>query len=528
MSDTLPSVKPIADYAAKMLSAMAGVGDELLRRAVTRLLEVLDEGGTCVALSDLGDEAEVEAKLTALNVVGRAGDERPLIIDKGLLYLHRYHAYETRLATQLVRLARIHVAPPASATGDERRILSHALGVVTGGPGTGKTTLAARLLGLVADASSHPLSVALMAPTGKAAARLMESMRRITGERANLSIRHGTVHRLLGSRPDSVFFKHDAAHPLSCDIVVLDEASMMDLPLMSKLVDAIDSRRTRLLILGDPGQLPSIYSGSILADIVAAAERAVDDNAIAPCFVRLTKNHRSGEQPQLAKLVDAVRNGDGAAALECFDGDSLVIQRPPMPSQMPEFVEAELYIHMKALRVTSDASEALAQAARYRLVCMLRQGPCGAQEVNELALDIARKHGFAERGAHIFHGLPIIITRNDMQSGLFNGDSGVILRKGNGLCAYFESDTGPRAVSLQSLPPFEAAYAITVHRGQGSEYGAVTLLLPSADHPLLTRELFYTGISRARNKVKVLGTPELLRLALSRTERRASGLAGRL
>ena len=523
------AVQAVAAYAGRMLCELSGREDELLRRAVTRLLEVLEQGGTCIELSELGDAADVEKRLSELPVVGRVGEEKPLIIDGQRLYLQRYHAYESRLAAQLLRLAATSVEPPAGSSGDERRLLSHALGIVTGGPGTGKTTFAARLLGLVAQGASQPVSVALVAPTGKAAARLAESVRRSVGVQKNLLIAHGTIHRLLGPLPGSVFFRHNASRPLPYAFVVLDEASMADLPLLSKLVDAIDPASTRLIMLGDPGQLPSINCGSALADIVDAADKAGGmGNTIARCFLRLTKNHRSGERPELAALVDAVRIGDVDRALELLSGGGLSLERPPTADGMPEFIARELLPFMREVSAAADPRAALDAVGRHRLICMLRQGPCGADAANELALELARSQGFARRGERVFHGMPVIVSKNDTAQNLFNGDSGVVVREGRRLVAYFEGDAGPRAVPVQSLPPYEPAYALTVHRSQGSEYGAVTLLLPPTDHPLLTRELFYTGASRARVGVKVMATPDLVRLALGRKERRASGLGERL
>jgi exodeoxyribonuclease V alpha subunit len=517
---------PVSTYAVRMLSEMAGEESPLLSRLVSLLTDALENGGTCVELSELGDPAAVGKELAALPVVGRAGDERPIILDFDRAYFHRYHYYETRVALKLRTLAETRAYVPYDADAVEKTLLSRALGIVTGGPGTGKTTLAAKLLARMAATARHPLSVALAAPTGKAAARLGESVSKVVGDCANLTIVHGTVHRLLGPRPDSVFFRHDAAHPLLFDVVVLDEASMMDLPLLEKLLDAIDVSRTRLILLGDPDQLPSIYSGSALADIVLAAEQG---GPLAPCLVRLTKNHRSGENPELAALVDAVRAGDVPHVLSLFEkGGCLTLEKSPTPREMADFVKRELATDMRNLTDASDPVAALTAAAAHRVVCMLRQGPCGADAVNEAALELARVLGYAERRDRYYHGMPLIVSRNETKLNLFNGDSGVVLRRDGRLRACFAGEDGPRAVAVQNLPPCEAAYALTVHRGQGSEYGSVTLLLPPEDHPLLTRELFYTGVSRARNSVKVMASPELIAAALGRKERRASGLAERL
>jgi len=522
------AVPALAGHAASLLGQLAGAERELIQAAVTQLLTVLEGGGTCLSLSELGEPADVATRLAALSVVGQPGEECPLILDGLRLYLQRYHYYEARLAVQLLRLAETSAFVPSNAKGDAARLLSHALCVITGGPGTGKTTMAASLLELLSNGASGALSVALMAPTGKAAARLLESIRTVTEHCPNLQVAHGTVHRLLGSRPGSVFFRHNASRPLPYDVVVLDEASMMDLPLMAKLLDAVDAERTRFVMLGDPGQLPSIYSGCALGDIVEAAQNDAQGR-MAACFLRLTVNHRSGEQPDLAALIDAVRVGDAERSMTLFRrSNCLELLRPPLPDQMAEFVRCELSGYLESLSGAYTPEMALEAAARYRLVCMLRMGPCGADAVNLLGMELARHMGLCGRAARFFHGMPLIVTRNEHQQNLFNGDSGVVLEAEGRLCAFFPGANGPRAVSLQSLPPFEPAFALTVHRGQGSEYRDLTILLPSMDHPMLSRELFYTAVSRAQNSVRVMGTELLLRRALSRTVQRASGLADRL
>ncbi|MBN1404549.1 MAG: exodeoxyribonuclease V subunit alpha [Opitutales bacterium] len=527
MNELTSTLAPLSEHAADMLVRMAGGEAELLHKAVSLLLSVLEDGGVCISIAELGDADEVAARLSSLSVVGGAGDDKPLILDGGRLYLHRYHGYEVSLAQRLLQLASARSAFCNEGAGDA--LLSRSLAIVTGGPGTGKTTLAATLLEDMARASDGaPFSVALMAPTGKAAARLKESISRVSGKYPHVNITHGTVHRLLGPRAGSAYFKHDARRPLPYDVVVLDEASMMDLPLMAKLLDAIDASRSRIVILGDPGQLPSIHSGSALADIVEAARRA-PEGAIARCHRLLSVNHRSGEEPELAELIDSVRLGDADRVMALlYNSDALELCRAPGPEQMPDYVEAELGDYIAALHGAGDADEALAIAASRRLVCMFRQGPCGSDAVNALSLALAKARGYYGRDGRFFHGMPIMVTRNAHRQNLFNGDSGIVLREGRGLCAYFQSPDGARAVSLQNLPPFEPAFALTVHKGQGSEYRDVGILLPAHDHPLLTRELFYTAVSRARRSIRVMGNEALIRMALARTVSRASGLAGRL
>jgi exodeoxyribonuclease V alpha subunit len=291
----------------------------------------------------------------------------------------------------------------------------------------------------------------------------------------------------------------------------------------------VDGTRTRVFILGDPDQLPSIHSGSVLADIVAAAESG---GPLAPCHLRRTFNYRSGEQLQLAGLVDAVRTGDVPTVYGLIaQGGGIGLIPSPSAVQMNSFVRAELGGLIQALTEAPSPEAALAAATRSRMVCMLREGTCGADEVNRLATQLALTHvAKSESSARHYHGQPLIVTKNDHRSGLYNGDCGVVIGHGAARAAWFAgvAGEGPRRVSLQSLPPCESAYALTVHRAQGSEYDTVTLLLPPWDHPMLSRELFYTGISRARMGVRIASSESVVRAALGRTVSRASGLAARL
>ncbi len=515
----------LGEYAGEILVRKAGVEAELLGRVAAGLMRALAEGAVCLPLDSLGNPDELRTRLSTLGIVGGPGDEKPLVIDGPDIYLQRYHAYECALAARLLALAGVEHTVPSAVDGELARILSRGLGIITGGPGTGKTSIARRILALLAP-PDRPLSVMLAAPTGKAAARLRESVEPLLADRPLLQLAHGTVHRLLGPKAESAFFRHDARNPLACDVLVLDEASMMDLPLMAKLLDAVDPAGTRLLILGDPGQLPSVHCGSVLADIVAAGEGG---GLLAECQLRLLFNHRSGEEPRLAALIDAVRIGDADTVLALLRGaGQLALVPSPGPQDMPAFVERELGGLMDSLhRCEAGAAQALELAASRRVVCMLRQGPCGAESVNALALRLARQRAYYRQDARFFHGMPLIVTRNCHRQNLFNGDSGVVFEREGQLSAFFAPDD-EQGLPLRLLPQYEPAFAITVHKGQGSEYRDVTILLPPVDHALLTRELFYTAVSRARRSVRVAGGAELVRLALGRTLRRASGLARRL
>jgi len=545
-------------------------------------------------------------------LVDVASEAAPLVLENGLLYLRRYREYERRLAMGLQRIAASKPAsdslaslasvfarlfPTAKAAvldPNERQAslaldgdapvdhqalaaalaLRHTLLLITGGPGTGKTTTITRLLVLLAAQAQQQHAaaprIALAAPTGRAAERMAESLRRArealqtsdaidTDLIAALPTSASTLHRLLGTIPDSPRFRHDADNPLAFDVIVIDEASMVDLPLMTKLVEAVPDG-ARLILLGDPDQLPSVEAGDVLAAILRAAgsgEGVPEDDidALSPLLgadvplastshtfagrrLHLQKGYRQHAGFELAPLAQAVRAGDAERTLDLLRGGSLQRVHFHEGDSDPLQRDGEpLLAHWQALAAQDDPALALRQASELRLLTALREGAQGARGLNARieARLLGQRGGLGRAGdasgSSYFAGRLLQITENSYRHRLFNGDIGVCLRDEDGvLVAWFPGgeDGGLRAFHPATLPAHESAFAMTVHKAQGSEFDAVWLVLPAHDNRVLSRELIYTGITRAKRELHVLGSEAVIREALARHASRMSGLEGRL
>lgn len=517
-----------------------------------------------------------------------AAPDAPLVLENGLVYLRRYREYERQLAAGLKRIAgnTVDAGDPAKLAalfavlfpgkdrGDDRQAraaalaLLHPLLLVTGGPGTGKTTTITRLLVLLAEQaaqSGKPAPrIALAAPTGRAAERMAESLRlamqslAVAGVDADrlaaLPDSGSTLHRLLGTIPDSPQFRHHAGNPLPFDVVVIDEASMIDLPLMAKLVDAI-AAHTRLILIGDPDQLPSVEAGDVLSGILRAAGAGdrvdpPDADALAPLLgrlpaastreqaeqafrgrrVHLLRGWRQSESLQLAPLAEATRSGDADTALALLRSGGLAnVHFHEGEGDPLQTHGAQLLAHWRALAEAASPAAALAMAARLRVLTAVREGPQGARSLNARIEELLGG-GQRRLDAH-FHGRLLLVTENSYRHGLFNGDIGICFDDGEGrVMAWFPGvdPSSPRVFHPAALPAHDSAFAMTVHKSQGSEFDSVWLLLPQRGNRVLSRELVYTGITRARSELHLAAGEAVLREALARHASRCSGLAGRL
>jgi exodeoxyribonuclease V alpha subunit len=569
-------------HVARRLALLAGEEDEAVALAAALAVRGPRMGHVHVDLATARDTAAVdqdeEVDVAALpwpepeDWVARAGrsplvavgedpaDSRPLRLVGTALYLDRYWREEREVAADLTRLAvPVEIDETlledglARLFGDDRDGLQaracasavrRRLTVVAGGPGTGKTTTVARIVALLAEqrgaaglprasAQRVPLLVALAAPTGKAAARLEEAVHDEAAEldvgeevRAQLrDLRASTLHRLLGWRPDSSSrFRHDRGNRLPHDVVIVDETSMVSLSLMSRLVEAVRPD-ARLVLVGDPGQLTSIEAGAVLGDIVG--------EGTAEGIVVLERVHRYGRG--IARVAEAIRRGDGdgaVAALAAGGEDVTWIAADAADGEAAELAPLRTAAIAAARAVieaarAGDADTAIARLGAFRLLCAHRQGPHGvATWMERVERWLTAELG--DLGARWYAGRPLIVTENDYGLRLYNGDTGVVIAEAGGVMAAFERRGEIVRHSPARLGAVETVHAMTVHKSQGSQFATAAVLLPEPASPILTRELLYTAVTRARERLVVVGPEEAVRAAVARPVARASGLGARL
>lgn len=527
--------------------------------------------------------------LRASPAVGDGSGGCPLVLDAhNNLYLRRLWAQQQQLATSLngrvddahpqvdLDLLGAEIAQlfPRSGPDALQRVacaigVTRRFAVISGGPGTGKTTTVAKLLVLLQQHALRcgpPMRMLLLAPTGKAAARLLESLSSslaslpMTEEvRAHLPKGASTLHRALGWQPRTpTRFKHHAGNPLPADLVLVDEASMVDLSLMSKLVDAVGPA-ARLVLLGDQDQLASVEAGAILGDLCNAqgarppwsgelldtlsalglpqTEAGSPQPGLQDHIVQLSHSFRFDGASGIGALSRAINAGDGPGVLEALGSEQhpdLHWERIPAnahPNNL-EALRSVLRGGFQMLTFAKDPQAALALLARFRVLCAHRQGRWGVNAINRLCARILVQQGLIPAGEAWYSGRPVMVTRNDYALGLYNGDVGVALDSGDGqLRVWFPPETpgaALRAFHPARLPPHDTVFATTVHKSQGSEFAEVVLILPPKPSPLLTRELLYTGVTRAKERVEIYGNAAVLRAGVTARIQRASGLRAAL
>lgn len=558
----MPELTPNAvdRHFARLMVELHGAECPELEEAARTVSAWRAAGHICVPLTAL-TAADPAGKLRGTRVVGAPGDFKPLILDDaGRLYLHRYWAYEDQLARAI--LARVNAAAPAfdaerlaggldryfrdqPGTEWQRRAAEVAvrnnLSVITGAPGTGKTHTVTIVLALLQEqfaARGVAAQIALAAPTGKAAARMNESIQvalgRLSGaerlQDAALPQAATTLHRLLGTIPDSSSFRHHAGRLLPFDVLIVDEASMVDLALMAKLLAALPAS-SRLILLGDKNQLASVEAGSVLADICAHADEPEARAPLAERIVELHTNFRFGKESAIHRFSTLVNQGDSAGAFDLLRAPAhagLVGAALPATASFGPALRGPALEGFAPCLTTPDPQVALHRLNEFRVLCALRDGPFGVRHVNRLIEAALADAGLIKPDTSHYPGRPVLILRNDYNLHVFNGDVGLILpdpAAAGALRAFFLMPDGAvRRLLPSRLPDHETTFAMTVHKSQGSEFDRVLLLLPDQETPVLTRELIYTGATRARRSLEVWFSEPILRQAIARRVERTSGL----
>ena len=613
MSSTLEALRAagtlsaLDDHFARAMGRIAGESRPEVLLATALLSRHVGNGHVCLDLQRFADDPALiddagaplalqvwpapevwRSMLQSSPLVGSPSDVTPLVLDnRGRLYLRRYWIHQARLAAAIQTrtletdtisdrtwlTATLNRLWPAAPTGvlDWQRMaglmaLQRHFLVISGGPGTGKTFTVAKVLALLIEDALHRAQraprIALVAPTGKAAARLAESIRRTKqalpctpAVTTAIPDDAATIHRCLGSLGRSTTrFRHDASNPLMVDVLVVDEASMVDLALMARLIEAVPAH-ARVLLLGDEDQLASVEAGAVLGDIcnsgvprsysrplaawIAAvtgdslplAPGAPDAPGIWDCIVRLTRSYRYEDDSGIGALARAINSGDTEAARAILDSNANadVTLVPPatdgrLSSSLHETVVAGFGAYLRA----ANAADRWRAFGQFRVLCTHRRGWSGVEWVNRQIEAALAAVGLVRNDGHLYDGQPIMVTRNDYQLGLFNGDVGLIMRdpeRADGRAAFFVAPDGtPRVLSPAGLPPYETVFAMSVHKSQGSEFDEVAVVLPQHVGPVLSRELLYTAVTRARRRVTIHATRDVVAQAIAHRIERASGL----
>ena len=569
--------EPAVMLAAAILSKDAGEGHVCLPLSRLAVDEKMPPAlQACFAL--LGDAVDWQEILLGSPAVSGADTGTPMILVGERLYLNRLWRNELTVARFFSETnaplpcdeAQLRQVLDTLFTSDDATdwqkvaaavALTRRISVISGGPGTGKTTTVAKLLAaLIQLSGEQKCRIRLAAPTGKAAARLTESLGGalqklpLTGEQlALLPNEASTLHRLLGAQPGSQRLRYHAGNPLHLDVLVVDEASMIDLTMMSRLIDALPPH-ARVIFLGDRDQLASVEAGAVLGDICTyaslgyTAERAEELARLTGCSLAaeqhsiagalrdslclLQKSYRFGSDSGIGQLASAVNRGDRHTTCAVFDGTFTDIEKKSL--QSGEEYQAMLddallgYQHfLTGVQQQRPPEQVIAAFGEYQLLCALREGPFGVSGLNDRLEQLLAQKRKINRTLHSrwYEGRPVMISRNDSALGLFNGDIGIALDRGQGLRVWFQMPDGSvKSFQPSRLPEHETAWAMTVHKSQGSEFNHAALILPTQLSPVVTRELIYTAITRARQRLSLYTDERVLMQAIAtRTERR-SGL----
>ncbi len=537
---------------------------EVLLDLAAEVSRALAHQNSCVDLSGRSDSAAI---IKELNTVGLNHPTTPLTLHGDKLYLSKYFVYERDITRRLAQMNQrlpaggdprlgdeLKTAFPGDADPDWQQIaalqvLTRKLTIITGGPGTGKTSTVARIIGILDRITDTPLQIRLAAPTGKAAMRLGQSLSPMVTEARGGRLRVQTLHRLLGVRRDGRGFRFNSDNPVPADLVIVDEASMVDLPMMCRLITALPDD-CRLVLVGDPGQLPSVETGNVLADLCAPESGYSRDFAriaqdvigaripvartphpLHDVVCRLTRSHRFSPDRGIGRLAAHVVRRNTALPMPDTE---ISIDDPARltGADKASVLAAAFQSYLSLLEAhESDPGSLVRAFETARILAPMREGDLGVLALNDTIETLLTSKGLRQENQSFYHGRPILIQQNDYNLQLYNGDVGICIMSdelAHSMVAFPDADGQIRLLLASRLPPHETCFAMTVHKSQGSEFETVVLILPTeipaTAAQLLTRELVYTAITRARSRVMLYSTANTWRDCMQNGEPRVSGI----
>ena len=504
------------------------------------------QGHSCIQIDDEAKTLIIESGLALKDTNSHdTTTTLPLAIEQDRLYLHRYWLYESRLAQQLSKITQLKVSNKPKTTADFSTLLDKYFGnsetidwqlaaatmainqafcMITGGPGTGKTTTVVKILALLQELSDQPLLIALAAPTGKAAMRLQESigfnkaaLPCIAAIKSAIPESVTTLHRLLGAKPPSPYFRHNAKQPLVYDLVVVDEASMVDLALMSKLVDALKPG-ARLILLGDKDQLTSVESGAVLADLTTALPQQT---------LELQKSHRFDEDiKNLATAINQQQDLEAWRLLQTGNKNIALLE-----TDLIDYISKQQIDYLRLITARAEFSDIYKAFNRFQALCATRLGKNSVSDINHAVEILLSNKKLIHLSGLWYCGRPIMITQNNAALQLYNGDIGICLRdkeQEDQLRVFFQRADGSIKKYLPArIPHCETVFAMTIHKSQGSEFEEVLIILPETISPVLTKELLYTAITRAKKTIKLVTNEAVFSSTVRQRVQRVTGLINR-
>ena len=516
---------------------------QLFESLVMSLSFEQSQGHSCIQIND---EAKALILASGLALIATNSHDitttLPLVIEQDRLYLHRYWHYENRLAQQLTKMTQLNVSNELKNTTDFSTLLDKYFGIpdtidwqraaaimavnqafciITGGPGTGKTTTVVKILALLQELSDRPLLIALAAPTGKAAMRLQESigfnkvaLSCSTVIKSSIPESVSTLHRLLGTKPPSPYFRHNAKQPLVYDLIVVDEASMVDLALMSKLLDALKPG-ARLILLGDKDQLASVESGAVLADLTMALPEQT---------LELQKSHRFDED--IKNLAVAINLQQDIKAWQLFQAGNKNIAL--LESDLIDYISKQQTDYLQLINAGAEFSDIYKAFNRFQALCATRHGKNSVSDITQLVEQSLSNKKLIHLSGLWYCGRPIMITQNNTALQLYNGDIGICLpdkEQEDQLRVFFQRADGSIKKYLPArIPHCETIFAMTIHKSQGSEFEEVLIILPEIINPALTKELLYTAITRAKKTIKLATNAAIFSSTVQQKVQRTTGL----